>query len=954
MRKNKSKKLNNYKTILIVLLVLAFIVGGAGIGFVVAALKNVPSIDSSNIEAFAVSSSIYDKDEKLVDKLHGVENRDPVKLEDISPNMVNALLAIEDQRFYKHIGIDPFRIAGAAVANIKKGHTAQGGSTLTQQLVKVSMLDPKDKTLKRKIQEAVISLKVENDYTKDEIINFYLNTVYFGDGAYGVEAAAKNFFAKNAKDLTIDEAALLAGVIQNPYKHSPLYHPENAKTRRDIVLNAMVDFNKLSQEEANKLKEKPIKIAEKKKSKDKSYAYQSFIDHVVESAIDNLDIADDSSKLYTGGYKIYTTLDTDIQSNMEDVYANSKNFPSSKKGSLIQSAMVVLDPKTGEIKGLMGGREQTGRRNFNRATQALRQPGSVFKPLAVYAPALEKGYNPATVIDDFPQAYKSSSGTKVFENYDHRYRGLISMRTALQYSINTAAVKMLQQIGVEEGYKFAKKAGISSLVSSGSRNDMGLSLALGGLTKGASPLEITSAYGVFANGGVYVPPHCITRIEDSKGNVIWENKSKKEIVMSPESAYLINDMLQTVVTSGTGRNASIPGRQVAGKTGTTSFNVDVWFVGYTPDLVSSVWMGYDKNDNMSRVSGGGNCAPIWKKVMEKAHKDLPTSKFTRPSNIISTSIDTKSGMRPSNLTPNEFIKSELFNRKFVPKETSKVWVMASVCPDSSQLITDNCPDAVDKVFLKREKPWSTSGFSGKLKGIAPEDAKLEVPKQKCLIHGEGGPKIRLHGGLIDNESAVKLSWSYSKATENTKFQIYRSSERNFIPSSQTFLDSSSELEFLDKSIKKGEKYYYRVIAIDTETDLQSPASNEVEISGTNSNNTEQPGNNVSLKAPKLRYQIKDQTQVRLSWNKPGSGNQITYFVFKSESPGFSAGIDTQIGKGSIISNTSFTDTSVESGKTYYYKVIGQDANSNQSPLSNEIKVTIRNNSDNDEAEDGDD
>lgn len=960
MSKKKARKLNKFKFILVIFLACMIIIGGAGIGFIAGALKNMPNIDSSDIETFAMSSFIYDKDGKLVDTLHGVENRDPVKLDEISPNVIYALLSIEDQRFYNHHGVDLYRIAGAFVANLKNGYIAQGGSTLTQQLVKISMLDPKEKSLKRKIQEAVIALKVENDYTKDEIINHYLNRVYFGHGAYGIEAAASTFFNKHAKDLKPEEAAVLAGVIQNPYRHSPILHPEAAKTRRNMVLNAMAKFDglegkfpglkKLSEEEVAVLKDKPIELAEKTKAPAQTYKYQSFIDNVVETAIEKLEIEDNSRKLYTSGYKIYTTLDPKVQAEMESVYSKAENFPKGKNGVLIQSAMVVLDPHTGEVRGIIGGRDQKGKRNFNRATQALRQPGSIFKPIAVYGPALEKGYGPATVLDDFPEAYKSGSGYKAFENYNHRYRGLVSMRTGIQWSINTVAVKMLQKIGVSEGFRFAQNLGISTLVSSGSRNDRGLSLALGGLTKGASPLEIAAAYGAFANEGVYVTPHSITKIEDADGNVLWENKPKKRVVMTPQTAYLMTSMLRSVVDSGTAARAKIPNHPVAGKTGTTSFLVDAWFVGYTPDLVGAVWMGYDKKERMYNVYGGATCGPIFAKVMKKAHEGLPSSNFKKPSGIVNIAIDEKSGLLPSELTPEDFIRTEIFNKKYVPKETSNSWVEATVCPESNQLLSNSCPhEGVRKIFLKREEPWSTTSLPGHLKGIAPEDAHLEVPTQVCTIHGSGDiSPINLRGEAIMNDNsdiikATKLSWNWSKANESTIYKIYRSTKRNFIPNvnNQIAVDTTiTDTTYTDTSVKSGEKYYYRVVALDEETNLQSPASNQVEVP------KKDQKTDKALKPPKLQHKVKVSSdgvvKVKLNWSKPHPHGKFNYFIFRSEEPGFTPSVDNQIGQANIITSTSYDDIDVEVGKTYYYRVVAQDVELNrQSPLSNQVNVSIQ-------------
>ncbi|NLT96452.1 MAG: PBP1A family penicillin-binding protein [Clostridia bacterium] len=950
-RERKKQKINIYRVILLVVLLFGFIIGGAGLGFVIGALKNMPDIENDKIWEYAITSTVYDKDDNKIDELHGEENRIPVKLDQISPHFIDALLAIEDQRFMRHNGIDLYRIAGAFVSNIKSGRIVAGGSTITQQLVGLSMLDRTEKTYKRKIQEAVIAIKVENDLTKNEILELYINRSYFGHGAYGVEAAAQTFFGKSAKDLDIPESALLAGVIQNPYKHSPILHPEAAKTRRAIVLNAMVDFGKLTQEEANKYKEAPIEITKKTTAK-KEYKYQSFIDYVVEEAIDKLNLESaETRKLYTAGYKIYTTLDQNIQNKIEEIYADPKKFPTSTyKDQIIQSAMVVLDPHTGEVKGLIGGRNQEGQRNFNRATQALRQPGSAFKPIAVYGPALEKGYSPATVLDDFPEAYPSPGGVWAPKNYNNRYRGLITMRTAIQYSVNTVAVKMLKQIGVSEGFRFAENLGISSLVPSGSQNDMGLAIALGGLTKGVTPLELTAAYGAFANKGVYVEPYVIRKIEDANGNVVWEHKTKKRVVMSEETAYLMTSMLESVVQAGTGTKARMADRPVAGKTGTTSDNKDAWFVGFTPDLVGTVWLGYDEPKQMSNVVGGGNDAgPIWKEVMEVAHKNLPPSQFTRPAGIVSQAIDTKSGLLPGELTPPEFIATELFNKNFVPTEVSNVWVRAQIDPQTGQLWTPNCPTPpYTGVFLKRPQPWSREGLPDQFKNVVPEDADLELPTQYCTLHGSSSAPIYLQGTALMHDGssvvrAAKLTWSWPQANENTIYHIHRSTEPGFIPSAGNLIainDDPFSNSYIDEDIKPGQKYYYRVIAVDSLSNIQSPASNQVAVPGENQTDR-------ALKPPKLQAQVKEvngQLRVDLSWSKPHPDGEFNYYIFRSEREGFRPGVETQIAQDTVITDNSYTDKNVEMGKTYYYKVIGQDVELNrQSPISNEVKITIKSN-----------
>jgi len=720
------------KIIAILLIIPVFSFCGIGLGFAAGSIKSFSEIDDSSLRQFAATSSIYDNDGNLIEELHGIENRIPVNLKDISPYVIDALLAVEDQRFFEHHGLDFFRTAKALMENIKNRKIVQGGSTLTQQLVGLSLVE-EGRTLQGKAKEALVALAVENKYSKEEILESYLNKVYFGHGSYGIEAASRKYFAKSAKDLAIEEAALLVGIIQNPSGYSPFFHLEKAKNRRDTVINALVRSEKITPAEGEELKEKPIKVTTSNQQDD--YKYQSFIDFTIEEALQKLKLTEEPGKLYTGGYKIYTTLDAKIQDKMEDVYNNADNFPQGNDDKLIESAMVVLDYRTGEIKGLIGGRNIEGKRSFNRATQALRQPGSAMKPLTVFGPALELGYSPATVIDDYPQVYKIGKSYWTPKNYDDKYRGLVSMRTAAKYSINVWSVKMLEKIGIEEGFQFAEKLGISTLVSSGKYNDKGYSLALGGLTKGISPLEITAAYGTFANKGVYVEPHVIKKIVDSKGIVVWESNPARSVAMKEETAYMVTSILQTGVQEGTGKWAGLVDRPVAGKTGTSSDNKDAWFIGYTPNLVATVWLGYDEPEEMENVTGGGvNAGPIWKEVMEVAHQGLPSLEFERPEGIVELSVDSKSGLLPSELTPPQFITKEIFAKENVPNEVSSVWEYREVCSQSGLLPTDNCPSLEKKLFLKRPIPWSSKGLPERFNDPFPLDASLEVPREKCLFH----------------------------------------------------------------------------------------------------------------------------------------------------------------------------------------------------------------------------
>jgi len=944
-RRRRHRKVKYSRIVLLFLLLASFIIMGLGFGLVVGALATLPEYDLNQITG-DLPSLLYDKNDREVIPLRSEKNRVEISQNEIPDIMKKAIVSIEDQRFEKHHGFDFYRFGGALIANIKEGYGSQGGSTLTQQLVKNAILKNHEKKLRRKIQELYIALQLESKYSKEQILAFYLNNVYYGEGAWSLQTASQIYFGKDAKDLDLAESAMLAGVVNAPNRYSPYKNEEKAKQRRALVLNEMAKMNYISKDKAEEAKEEPFKLVGLLPN---DYQYQSFVDCVIEEAAEKLKLDDaDISSLYTAGYRIYTTMDSKAQKAAETVYSDDKNFPAGKKDKIVQSAMVVLDPRNGGIRVIIGGRNQQGERQFNRAIDATRQPGSAMKPVAVYGPALEKGYSPATVIDDFPQQYNTGSGGKTFVNFDNRYRGLISMRTGIQHSINTVAVKTLQKIGVSEGYHFAESLGISTLVKSGEANDMGLSLALGGLTKGVSPLELTAAYGSFANGGIYVKPYAIRKIEDKDGNIIYENKIMKKVVMSSQTAYLMADMLQTVVTAGTAPRAALPDRPVAGKTGTTSFNVDAWFVGFTPDLVGSVWLGYDKTENMNNVFGGNYGAPIWKKVMTVAHQDIPASTFPLPEGITTLTVDYKSGLLPDSLTPEKFLVHEKFNSAYIPTEVSNVWVQMPVCVDTGQLLTNSCPNSITGVFLKRPIPWTGS--------IAPEDAVEEVPKDYCTLHGGEGnygeypdngstpmikPSFQLDGKLQTNNNgtakAISLNWDNKESTGSTYYQIYRSIDPNVPVVSRNLLaEVSNATTWRDNHPISANKCYYRVVALQS-GHSEKISSNVIEINLPNTQNSD-------LDPPYLTgqaYRSGSTNQVILNWTKSSEDRPILYHLYRSESSNFEPNFNNQIALNESITELSWTDRDAERHKTYYYRVRGVDMLTNEfSGFSNQIKVTL--------------
>ena len=662
------KALSNLKLshfILLVLLLLV-VVGASTVGTVMlAATSDMPSLENNDITDFDVTSYIVDKDGTFVEKMLPNTNYVSVEYNEISDNMLNAVTSIEDRRFFDHHGVDPIRIAGAVVANLRAGETVQGGSTITQQLAGLAMLDRNEKTYKRKIQEAILALRIERQYSKNEILTAYLNRCYFGVGlsgkaCYGIEAAANDILGKHASDLTVADAALLAGIIQNPGYWSPVIDEDNAYQRREQVLNAMKENGVISSDEYEQYNAEPIvtaTITEVDDNVNQSYN-QSYVDYVVEEAMQALDL-DDPNQLYSGGYIIQTGLNQDLQAYMYDYFNSDYNFPGGAGEGDLQGAMVVLNNEDGSIAGMIGERhpEEGQARTYNRATQATRQPGSTFKPIFVYGPAFEEGMSPGTVFLDAPYTVDGHT----IKNDDLKYHGNVTIRYALNQSLNTVAARCLEQIGPEKGFEFAKKCGISTL-EEGDENgvtDKTISAGLGGLTNGVTPLEMAAAYETFANGGIYTAPHAITKITNEEGDVIWEEEPESHRAMEETTAYLVTSCLQSVVTQGIGTAGQIyDGRVTCGKTGTTDYSKDLWFCGYTPQYTASVWLGYDTPAPIYSTSD--SAAMVFANIMSYAHQGLDFEDFEVPEGLTEVTISRGSGLLATQSTPDNQRESEIY------------------------------------------------------------------------------------------------------------------------------------------------------------------------------------------------------------------------------------------------------------------------------------------------------
>ncbi len=686
-----SKKKTNKKYIFAVILILFFFITGLFLGGLTWIIQDTPDI--SDYRGGSLSTMIYSNDGDLINSLYQ-ENRVYVTLDEIPQELQNAFIAIEDHNFYDHHGVDLVGIGRALITNIIEGRRAQGGSTITQQLARSALLS-QEKTYYRKLQEAYLALQFERLYTKDEILEMYLNEIFLGHSSYGVESASQQYFGKSVSELNLSESALIAGLTRAPNYYSPYNNMEEAVRRRGIVLNRMYQLEYLDENQRNTAHEEEVKLNADGRTIDESAPY--FVRYVRDQLIRMFG----AQTVYGGGLEVYTTIDLDKQRKAEESIQEALDegiIPSIDRETEIaniqpQFSSISIEPKTGEIRAMIGGR---GDDEFNRATQAARQPGSAFKPF-VYAEAIRQGKFPASLVEDIPRPAPSNNTN--FEiwpvNFNHQYHGLVSLRQALASSLNVAAVNLIEEIGVEATTDTAEEMGISTFAPSDYFDDH-LSLALGGLTRGVTPLELTSSYGIFANNGVWVQPHAIKEVRDRDGNVLYQANPEKRVVFDEEDNYLIQSMLRSVIEDGTGWRADL-GREVGGKTGTTNRYTDAWFVGFIPELVTGVWIGEDSPRTMNYSGtgriGSGNAVQIWRKFMDKAIVDIPETTFDRPESIVSLEIDPITAKLPSGNNPRAI--DEVFREDNTPSDTSDFSGETStvrIDRSTGQIATDNCPE----------------------------------------------------------------------------------------------------------------------------------------------------------------------------------------------------------------------------------------------------------------------
>ena len=747
-----------FKILAVFSVVLAFAVAGIVLGSIFGYIKTTEPIPPGDLILKGFTSNVYDSKNNVVLSLKGDKNREMVDFKDIPNNLKNAFIAIEDERFYSHAGVDLRSVLSAILNQLKASGDRGGASTITQQVIK-NITGDTERSLKRKIQEQWRAVQLERELSKDQILEVYLNLIYIGENCYGVQAAAKTYFDKDVRDLTLAECASIAGITNWPEKYDPFIvngnnnGKENNIKRQRIILKKMLDLKYITKGEYNDAIKEKLEFSQKKNS-DKSVTTQSyFVDQVileVKKGLIEKGYSEDLAlkMIYNNGLKIYTTLDSDIQKAMDSVFTNPKYFSVvNNKAGQPQGAMVILDAANAQIRALYGGVGEKVGTTFNRASSKLmqRQPGSTFKPISAYAPALnERKITAATVVDDVP-VYMGDGNARYPQNYDHLYRGLLTIRDGVKSSINVVAAKTwLNLLGPNLSLDYLKKVDINR------DDEKYVSLSLGGLKKGVNPIELAAAYVPFVNKGMYVEPIIYTRVEDMRGNVLLEKKLNSRIVYDEGAAYIMTDILRDVTRKGTAypygllKNGDMP---TAGKTGTTSDNKDKWFVGYTPYYVGTTWYGYDKPTEIWPTEYN-RALIVWHDVMEAVHKDKANIAFNEPQGIVRKNICIYSGKTPcvhcSSDPRGSSIREEIFIKGTEPKDDDicNVHKRIKICTSDKDIFGryllkgSLCPnDTVEEiVVVERTQKYVPKGSEEPY----PLDWKYEIPDKYCRVHTANG------------------------------------------------------------------------------------------------------------------------------------------------------------------------------------------------------------------------
>ncbi len=669
---------------------------------------------------------------KEFEALHGTEDREWADLDDIPKMLKLAFISVEDNSFYAHNGVNWKRTIGATLNYIvpfRQGYG--GGSTITQQLIK-NLTGESETSVKRKVQEILRALELEKKYEKEDILEMYLNTIYFGQGAYGVKVAAETYFNKDMNELSIAECAALAGIVKNPYGYDLKRFPEKNKERKETVLLTMLEYGNITREEYDAAIAEDVQYVphESESGKYQSYFVDAVIDSVIADMQAQLGYSYESAKtlLYCGGLKIITTLDPAVQACVDEVFEDESNFPGvlGNDGTYPEAAITIMDPYTGHVVALYGGRgEKDGDRVLNRATQTQRSPGSCIKPVSVYAPALEYGLiTPISVVDDAPKDFVVRESGWPW-NESRTYSGRTTIYTGIAKSFNTVAVDLVQKLGIDRSFNFAyNNLGMTNLVvkkeiehSDGRvdvKSDRDISpLSMGSLTDGITVLELTAAYSAFVNDGQYTTPILYTSIYDSNNQLIYENKAVTTIAMEQKTRDYMIQLLTGVVKNGTAQKAALNGIDVGGKTGTTSSDNDRWFTGITPYYAAAVWFGYDMPQNLGKFSINPSTV-LWQQVMAKVHKNLPEARFELKTEMTSVTYCKDSGLLANEWCAKDIRGSRLETAEValedVPTEVCNCHIGATICKESGKLTNAYCDtdhqEYVGLLSVQRAYPYA--------------------------------------------------------------------------------------------------------------------------------------------------------------------------------------------------------------------------------------------------------
>lgn len=744
-KKDKTKRKKILKICFFVFLALVIICVGVVVGVLTGIIDKTDSVSIDQIKSYNLTSFVYDKDGNEIGKFYDSENRVIIEYKDLPQHVVDAVTSIEDERFFTHKGVDIKRTLGAVVTYVFNGGKSNfGGSTITQQLIKNTTSD-KESSWTRKVREWYRATVLETQMSKEEILTAYLNTIYMGDGSYGIEVASQNYFGKKVQDVNIAEAAILAAIIQSPESTNP-YKSDEAKEklldRQKVVLNQMKKLGKITEDEYNEACNAEIVFKKEEVEVNSGETQSYYVDAVFEQVKEDLMEEKGWSEgvaitnLYGGGYKVYTPQDPTVQTAIDNAFNNDKLFYTDKSGDFMQAAMVVIDQSNGNVVGLSGGAgEKTGARSFNRATQAYRQPGSCMKPLGAYGPAFEQGVSsPGAGLDD---SQLTNAGGYNPGNYYGYFYGYVTAREAIAKSMNLPAVRANMKVDTSFAFNFAKNCGLKDLVSAkenkAENDESAASLALGGVTKGFTVLEMANAYATIANGGLYIEPKLYTKVVDKDGNEVLTANSEAKRVMKDSTSYMLTSCLQTVVTSGTGAGSikATNGMPIAGKTGNTNKDKDQWFCGFTPYYTIACWNGYDDPKEIGYRSYGSypyTSMKLFNTVVNEISKGQTVKQFEKPDSVIEAAL-----CRDSGLVATEACKTDprgdrtltdIIAKGTVPTETCTVHKTVKICKDSGKLASEYCQNTEEKSFISRDYEPE----------VKPNDWQYMVPTETCTVH----------------------------------------------------------------------------------------------------------------------------------------------------------------------------------------------------------------------------